>query len=181
MRVSDSLLPCGREENRTESTGLCVSAGRGAHLTGEYEALGRKLAGVLARKRPSPLTSGKPESWVCGIVRVIGRVNFLDDSTQPGHMKLTAIDKALGVSQAMGQAKSKAIRDLLKIRTFDPQWTLPIQMEKNPLIWMIPVNGLIVDVRYVPGEIQEEAFRQGLIPYISADRSAKGENEEKQS
>src|SRR5208337_2849442 len=40
------------------------------HLDAEYGVLCRKLAGVLARKRPSPLTSGKPESWACGIVRV---------------------------------------------------------------------------------------------------------------
>ena len=31
------------------------------HLDDEYGALCRKLAGVLARKRPSPLTRGKPE------------------------------------------------------------------------------------------------------------------------
>ena len=42
------------------------------HLDEDYEALCRKLAGVLARKRPSPLPSGKPETWACGIVRTIG-------------------------------------------------------------------------------------------------------------
>ena len=42
-----------------------------AHLNEEYEALCRKPAGVLARKWPSPLTRGKPESWTSGIVRVI--------------------------------------------------------------------------------------------------------------
>src|SRR5271167_4087925 len=64
-----------------------------AHLTYEYQMLCRKLAGVLARKRPSPLTRGKPEVWACAILRVIGWVNFLSDSTQKPHMKLTAIDK----------------------------------------------------------------------------------------
>jgi hypothetical protein len=32
------------------------------------------------------------------------------------------------------------------------------------------VNGLIVDARYVPRQIQEEAFRKGLIPYIPGAR-----------
>ena len=58
------------------------------HLDEEYGALCRKLAGVLARKRPSPLTRGKPESWASGIVRVIGWVNFLGDPSQPHHMKI---------------------------------------------------------------------------------------------
>jgi len=39
-------------------------------------------------------------------------------------------------------------------------------VDKNPLIWMLEVNGFIIDVRHAPREIQEEAFRQSLIPYI---------------
>jgi hypothetical protein len=34
------------------------------------------------------------------------------------------------------------------------------------MAWFIQVNGLIVDARRAPREIQEEAFRQGLIPYL---------------
>jgi hypothetical protein len=48
-------------------------------LNDEYAELCRKLAGVLARKRPSPLLQGKLETWACGIIRTIGRVNYLDD------------------------------------------------------------------------------------------------------
>jgi hypothetical protein len=136
------------------------------HLNGEYEAMCRKLAGALARKRPSPLLSGKPETWACGVVRTVGWVNFLDDRSNEPHLKLTAIDKAFGVAESTGQGKSKAIRTLLKIRTFDPQWTLPSRMDRNPMAWMIEVNGLIVDARYLKREYQEEAFRKGLIPYI---------------
>ena len=64
------------------------------------------------------------------------------------------------------QAKSKQIRDLLGMYQMDPDWSLPSMVEKNPLIWMLEVNGLIIDVRHAPREIQEEAFRKGLIPYI---------------
>ncbi len=48
----------------------------------------------------------------------------------------------------------------------DPDWSIPSMIDKNPLIWMLEVNGLIIDVRHAPREIQEAAFRQGLIPYI---------------
>ena len=141
------------------------------HLNGEYEALCRKLAGALARKRPSPLLGGKPETWACGIVRTIGWVNYLDDSSRKPHMKLTAIDRAFGVAESTGQGKSKAIRTMLKIRTFDPQWTLPSRMAENPMAWMIEINGFIVDARHLKREFQEEALRKGLIPYIPGDRA----------
>ena len=146
------------------------------HLNDEYEAMCRDLAGVLARKRPSPLISGKPETWACGIVRTIGWVNFLDNRSQTPHLKLTAIDKAFGVAESTGQGKSKAIRTMLKIRQFDPHWTLPSRVDQNPMVWMIEVNGFVLDARYLKKEIQEEAFRKGLIPYIPVDRPDKGQD-----
>ena len=149
------------------------------HLNAEYEVLCRKLAGVLARKRPSPLPSGKPETWACGIVRTIGWVNFLDDSSRKPHMKLTAIDKAFGVAESTGQGKSKAIRTMLKIRQFDHRWTLPSRMDDISMIWMLEVNGFIMDIRRCPREAQEVAFEKGLIPYIPADRPA-GSKDDKQ-
>src|SRR3954453_8694546 len=123
----------------------------------------RKLAGTLARKRPSPLPSGKAETWACGIIRTIGWVNYLDDRSSEPHLKLTAIDRAFGVAESTGQGKSKAIRTMLKIRQFDPRWTLPSRMDDNPLVWMLEVNGLIMDIRRCPREAQEVAFEKGLI------------------
>ena len=147
------------------------------HLTEEYAALCHKLTEKLARKRPSPLVSGKPNTWACGIIRTIGWVNFLDDSSQSFHMKLTAIDKVFGVGESTGQSKSKLIRTMLKISQFDHHWTLPSRMDDNHTMWMLGINGFIVDVRRCTREVQEAAFEKGLIPYIPADRSAHGRTE----
>ena len=140
------------------------------HLDGEYEALCRKLAGALARKRPSSLLGGKPTTWAYGIVRTIGWVNFLDDRSQEPHMKLTAIDRAFGVGESTGQGKSMLIRKTLKIRPMDPAWSLRSQMDRNPMAWMIQMNGFLVDARILKREFQEEALRRGLIPYIPSER-----------
>jgi hypothetical protein len=136
-----------------------------------------KLAGALARKRPSPLLGGKPTTWACGIVRTIGWVNFLDDRTQEPHMKLTAIDKAFGVGESTGQGKSMLIRRMLKIRPMDPAWSLRSQMDRNPMAWMIQMNGFLVDARILKREYQEEALRKGLIPYIPTDRAGSPDDE----
>ena len=136
------------------------------HLNKEYTDLCRKLTEKLARKRPAPLISGKPNSWACGIVRTIGWVNFLDDKTQKPHMKLTAIDKAFGVGESTGQGKSMLIRKMFRIKTFDPAWSLPSRIDDNPMAWMIQINGFLVDARFLKREIQDEALRKGLIPYI---------------
>ena len=112
------------------------------------------------------MVSGKPDTWACGIVRTIGWVNYLDDRSQQPHMKLTAIDKVFGVGESTGQAKSMLIRRMFKIRTKDAAWLLRSRMNANPVAWMIPFKGFVVDARVLKREYQEEALRQGLIPFI---------------
>jgi len=137
-----------------------------AHLTDEYAQLCRKLAAKLSRKRPSPLAGGRSKSWAAAILYTIARVNFLFDKNQTPHMRADELCREIGVSQGTASAKSKQIMDMLDIYQMHPDWTLPSQMDENPLAWMIMVNGLIVDVRSMPRAIQEEAYRKGLIPYM---------------
>lgn len=37
-------------------------------------------------------------------------------------------------------------------------------LERHPMAWLVEVNGLVVDARWLPPEIQDEARRRGLIP-----------------
>lgn len=96
----------------------------------------------------------------------MGRVNFLFDKTQTPHLRADELCAHFGLSPSTGSAKSTAIMDLLKLGLMDPQWTRPSRLADNPMAWLIQVNGLIVDARQAPREIQEEALRQGLIPYL---------------
>jgi hypothetical protein len=140
------------------------------HLNEEYAGLCRKLAEKLGRKRPSPLLQGSPNAWASGIVRAVGGVNFLHDKSQTPYMRSTDIDHYLGTSPSSGAAKLAAIRKMFKMYQLDPNWTLPSRLEDNPMVWMLQVNGFMVDVRHAPREVQELAFKKGLIPYIPADR-----------
>ena len=132
------------------------------HLTAEYADLCRKLAATLSRKRPSPLARGRPKSWAGAILYTIARVNFLFDPDQTPHMRADELCQAVGVSQGTASAKSTQIMDMLDITQMHPDWSLPSQLDRNPLAWMIQVNGLLVDARHVPREIQEEAYRRGF-------------------
>ena len=140
------------------------------HLNDEYAVLCIKLAEKLGRKRPSPLRQGRPNAWASGIIRAIGGVNFLHDKTQKPFMPSADIDYYLGTSPSSGAAKLAAIRKILGMRPLDPNWTLSSRLEDNPMVWMLRVNGFIMDIRNMPRETQEAAFKKGLIPYIPADR-----------
>ena len=141
-----------------------------SHLNDEYAVLARRVAATLARKRPSPILRGKPDIWACGILYALGSVNFLFDKSQTPHLRADELCAAFGVSQSSGSNKAGFIRDALNMFQMDPHWCLPSLVDENPLIWMLQVNGLIVDVRHMPREVQEIAYEKGLIPYIPADR-----------
>ena len=139
------------------------------HLNAEYAQTIRYAIAALCRKRPSPLTKGKAATWACGVIHAIGTINFVFDNSQSPYIKAPDIYKAFGVASSTGQGKSKTVRDLLNMNQFDPHWTLPSKLEKNPMVWMINVNGLIMDARHMPRDLQEMAFDKGLIPYIPDD------------
>jgi len=139
-------------------------------LNEEYAQLVRQVTAALCRKRPSPLTKGRADGWACGIVYAVGFVNFLFDKSHEPYISAADLCKGFGVSQSTGAAKSRVVRDVLDMIQLDPNWCLPSRMDRNPLIWMLRVNGLLVDVRQMPREVQEIAYHKGLIPYIPDDR-----------
>ncbi len=106
------------------------------HLNDEWAHLCRELAASLARKRPSPLLRGEASVWAAGILHALGLVNFLFDRSQAVSMSVAELCAAFGVKQSTVGGKSKLIR------------------------------GFLIDARYAPTDIQAEAYRRGLIPYI---------------
>ena len=141
-----------------------------ASLNEEYAEMCRMMTAKLCRKRPSPLASGRANSWAAGIIHAIGTVNFAFDKAQTPHTTVADVSSYFGVGKTSPASKSKIIRDLLKIGLFEPEWTLPSRMDSNPMAWFIMVNGLVLDARGLPRHLQEEAFNKGLIPYIPDER-----------
>lgn len=139
------------------------------HLNEEYRRMIHRVVGALCRKRPSPLSSGKENVWAAAAVHAVGRVNFLDDPAQTPHCKPKVIYAFFGIAESTGQSKSKAIRDALKMDNFTHEWILPSLLADMPMIWMLKVNGLVMDIRTAPLELQQIAFEKGLIPFIPAE------------
>ncbi len=136
------------------------------HLNGEYGELARLAAAALCRKRPSPLLRGKPTTWACGILYALGQVNFLSDKSEEPHMALGELCNLIGVGKSTASAKAKGVSGTLDLHHFHPDWTLPSLLAQDPVAWFIEVDGFIVDARTLPLDVQEAAFREGLIPHV---------------
>ena len=69
-----------------------------------------------------------------------------------------------GVGQSTASAKARVIAKVLDTRRLNPEWSLPSLLDQNPLVWMAELNGLLVDLRDMPREVQQIAFEKGMIP-----------------
>ena len=136
------------------------------YLNDEYRQLVRTAVAALCRKRPSPLLRGSEDFWAAGFIHAIGTANFVFDKSQTPNCNAPDIYSFFGVASSTGQGKSKQIRQWLKINPFSFQWGLPSKFDSNPLIWMLTVNGMMVDVRHLPIEVQEVAYQNELIQYV---------------
>jgi len=142
------------------------------HLDDDYAHLARKMTAALARKRPSPLERGRRDVWAAAIVYALASINFLFDKSQVPHMRADDLAVLFGVSQKTAANKARTILDALKTSQGDPMWWRPSNMEKNPFAWWISVNGLAVDARMLPRDIQEHLVKKGIIPFVPSGKEA---------
>ena len=144
----------------------------------DFKDIFLKLLDKLSRKRPTPLLGGTVNTWAAGIAYAIGQINYIFDKTQNYYISATELAAYFGISASTAGNKAAEIRKICKLNHFDNKWLLPIHAQDNPMTWMITINGLIVDIRDMPLELQEQAFRAGVIPYIPGIKT-KTTNEEK--
>jgi hypothetical protein len=149
------------------------------HLNEEYAEFARYAITALCCKRPSPLASGNPQTWACAILYALGQVNFLSDKSSRPHMAMADLCARFGIAPSTGGNKARIVRDALGIRQFDHRWALPSLVAGNEMFWLVEVDGFPVDARRLPRDVQEQAARRGLIPYVwSGSLAAEGDERE---
>jgi len=141
------------------------------HLDAEYGRLARRLIARLARKRPSPLARGDVRIWAAGVIYALAQVNFLFDRTQTPHLTADELAERLGVVKTTMANKAGLINRTLGIGIFEPELTRVAMLEQHPMAWLVEIDGLIVDARALPADMQDEARRRGLIPDLDALRA----------
>jgi hypothetical protein len=52
-----------------------------------------------------------------------------------------------------------------------------LRKTQNNRIWLFNVNGFVIDIRMAPVDVQVEAYRRGLIPFVPAYKEEKEKTE----
>ena len=53
----------------------------------------------------------------------------------------------LGVARNTAASKGAEIRKILKIDYYNQEWVLPSLLDKNPMVWLVQVDGIMIDAR----------------------------------
>lgn len=124
-------------------------------LNEEYETLCIELVKKLGRKRNVPFMTGKLEIWAASIVYTIGNLNFLFDKSFEPYIRSSDIHEYFGTKSSTVVAKSKVIRDLLKLDRFNNEFSTNRMSESNPFNQYVMVDGFIVTIDSLPEEYQQ--------------------------
>jgi len=124
-------------------------------LNEEYFELSKRLMQKLGRKRNVPFETGKPEVWAAAVIHALGTINFLFDKSFEPYVTIDEINNFFGTSKSTTGAKSKQIRELLKLDIWDKEFSTRRIQEGNPFAEMVMVNGLIVPLNTIPEEYQK--------------------------
>lgn len=125
------------------------------YLDEDYKQLCEKLVGKMSRKRNVPFLSGRIEIWAAAIVYAVGSINFLFDRSFEPYASADDICKYFGTSRSTTSQKAKIIRDMFKLGYWDKEFSTSQMMQSSPFSNLVMINGLIVDKRALPPEIQE--------------------------
>jgi Domain of unknown function (DUF6398) len=117
------------------------------------------------------LCAATSASGLPGAIYAVGWVNFLFDRSHEPYLSADDLSRLLEVPKSTMAGKSKRIRDELGLDGLDFEFCRREMLELNPLAWLVQVNGVLVDARMLPPEIQHEAHARGLIPAPAAGHS----------
>jgi hypothetical protein len=105
--------------------------------------------------------------WIAGIIHAAGFVNFLWDPDQKPYMRAADIAAQFGIGNGTTVARSKVIQQALGVCQLDPRYCRRSLLQDNPYVWFIQMpNGILIDARTQPREVQEVLVDAGMIPFV---------------
>jgi hypothetical protein len=82
-------------------------------LNDEYKEVCLEVLAKLARKRPSPLLSGRTNTWACGVVYTVGVFNSAFDKTKQNHLVENEVADWFGIAKRTASSQMNKIDELL--------------------------------------------------------------------
>lgn len=121
----------------------------------EYAELAERMIRKLGRKRSVPFATGRTKIWAAAVIHALGTINFLFDPSFEPAVTPDDLNSYFGTNKSTTAAKSKQIRDLLKLHYFDSEFSTGQMHENSPAMQFVSVDGYLYPVASLPEQHQK--------------------------
>ena len=128
-------------------------------LNAECAELAEKLILKMKRKRDVPFLHGRPDVWAGAIIYALCQINFLFDPKAEAHTTPDQIAGHFGVGRNYVSQKAKQVRDMFRLRPWDPDFSTREMLESDPALRMVECDGAMVPMGAVSPLAAEFARR----------------------
>lgn len=115
-------------------------------LDEEYKELSIKLVEKMGRKHDVPFKRGRLDIWASAVIYALGQINFLFDKHSKPYASPDMICDYFGTKKSTVSDKARIIRETLKIREFNEEFSTVIRLAYTPKMYIEPKSGLIIPV-----------------------------------
>jgi len=129
-------------------------------LDDDYFKLCEKLILKMGRKKEVSFKRGSLDVWSAAVVHAIGSINFLFDKSHEPYLSVSQIADYFETKNSTVSNKARQIKEMFKLRHFDPEFSTEMMKEQNPFNNMVMVDGFIVPLSSIPLEMQEMVKRE---------------------
>ncbi|MEM7510432.1 MAG: DUF6398 domain-containing protein [Bacteroidota bacterium] len=136
------------------------------HQLGELVSLAQHATYQLCRTGAHILDQESHSYWACGIMMNLLKVNGLFSRAGKLTLRPLQVSSFFQLTAAQATKSGTKVKSLLRIKTFSSEWQMKGRQLHSPNAWMIWFDGKLVDARMLSSEMQQKAFRQGLIPFL---------------
>jgi hypothetical protein len=156
-------------EKRYEELIAEFDAACAAHLTPEFLVPGQAMIRALCVSSLAPL-KGRASHWIAAVVWALETLNY----AEPPHAE-EEIGGWFRTAAKSVVSRGNTILSVLQAQPHDPRWSFSTQA--NPWACLVKVNGVLIDLRRLPPEVQQAAVAQGVITEEQFDILMQGSKE----
>ena len=125
------------------------------YLDAECGELAAKLVLKMKRKRDVPFLYGRTEIWAAAIIYALCQINYLFDTEVEPHTTRDQIAGHFGVSRSYVSQKAKGVRDMFRLKAWDPDFSTQEMLDSDPFTEIIMIDGLLTPVHLMPAQLEE--------------------------
>lgn len=136
------------------------------YLSKKYVHASRTMVSQLCQSHISLVKPCKTKYWAAGTIHALAKTNQLYATETIPHVPASKVIDEFEISRSTIYKYANLIQQLINVPCFQVPQNHQQQSQATLSQWLISIDGIIIDAREMPHDIQKEAYQKGSIPHL---------------